>query len=119
MSEAMWCNALFEKYLEIDQFSNYKSDHLLCFYINSYLGIYINDLENPMKWIGSWSEDCTQFNVSTQYKKLAEGKKKLVDYANVLMSETDPLCVLNVFSYIENVSVILAQEMLRLKLLKL
>lgn len=72
-----------------------------------------------MKWIGSWSEDCTKSNVSTQYKKLAEGKKRLVDYVNVLMSETDPLRVLNVFSYIENVNVILAQEMLRLKLLKL
>lgn len=110
---------LFEKYLGIDQFSNYKSDHLLCFYINSYLGIYIKDLENPMKWIGSWNEDRTQFKASTQYRKLEGDKKRLVDYANVLLSETDPLCILTVFSHIENENVVLAQEMLRLKLLKL
>ena len=34
---------LFEKHLKIDQFRNYKSDNLLCFYINSFLGVYIKD----------------------------------------------------------------------------
>lgn len=42
-----------------------------------------------------------------------------MDYANVLMYETDPLCILKVFSYIENKNLVLAQEMLRLKFLRL
>lgn len=110
---------LFEKHLGIEQFSNYKSNHLVCFYINSYLGIYIKDLDDPMKWIGDWNEDHTQFKASTQYRKLEKDDKRLVDYASVLLSETDPLCILTVFSHIENKNVILAQEMLRLKLIKI
>lgn len=110
---------LFDKHLEIDQFSNYKSDNLLCFYINSFLGLYIEDINEPMAWIGKWDEDHKNFEASTQYKKLEEDKKMLVDYANVLIYETDPLCILKVFSHIENKNVVLAQEMLRLKFLRL
>ena len=109
---------LFEKHLKIDQFRNYKSDNLLCFYLNSFLGVYIKDLDNPMGWMGSWNEDRTKFKASAQYKKLDEEKHRLVYYANVLLYETDPLCILRVFSHIENENVLLAQEMLRLKLLK-
>lgn len=110
---------LFEKHLEIDQFSNYKSDNLVCFYINSFLGMYVKDLDNPMEWIGSWNEDHTKFKESTKYKRLEPDKKRLVDYTNVLLYETDSLTILKVFSYIENKNVVLAQEMLRLKLLRL
>jgi hypothetical protein len=50
---------------------------------------------------------------------MKDSRLTLVDYANVLLYETDPLCILKVFSKIENENVVLAQEMLRLKLLKL
>lgn len=110
---------LFEKHLKIEQFSNYKSDNLLCFYINSFLGIYMKDLDNPMEWVGAWNENRTKFKASDQYKKLEEDEKSLVDYANVLLYETDPLCILRVFSHIKNKNVLLAQEMLRLKLKRL
>ncbi|MDE4084645.1 hypothetical protein PO902_06225 [Planococcus maritimus] len=110
---------LFEKHLKIDQFSNYKSDNLVCFYINSFFGMYVKDLDNPMEWVGSWNEDHTKFKESAKYKRLKIDKKRLVDYANVLLYETDPLSILKVFSHIENENVVLAQEMLRLKILKL
>lgn len=110
---------LFEKHLKIDEFSNYKSNNLVCFYINSFLGMYVKDLDNPMEWIGSWNEDHTKFKGSAKYKRLKIDKKRLVDYTNVLLYETDPLSILKVFSHIENENVVLAQEMLRLKLLKL
>lgn len=71
-----------------------------------------------MGWIGSWNEDRTKFKESAQHKKFDKEKKRLVDYENVLLSETDPLCILKVFSHIENENVFLVQEMLRLKLLK-
>lgn len=99
---------MFKKYLEIEQSSSYKSDHLLCFHINSYLGIYLKDLVDPLKWTGDWNEDHTQFKASIQYRKIKEGEKRLVDYANVLLSEKDTLCILNVCSHIENKNVILA-----------
>lgn len=110
---------LFEKHLKIDQFSNYKSDNLVCFYINSFLGMYVKDLDNPMEWIGSWNEDHTKFKESAKYKRLETDRKRLVDYTNVLLYETDSLTILKVFSHIENKNVVLAQEMLRLKLFKL
>lgn len=110
---------LFDKHLKIDQFINYKSDNLLCFCINSFLGLYIEDLNELMAWRGKWDEDHKNFKASTQYTELEEDKKRLVDYANVLMYETDPLCILKVFSHIENKNVVLAQEMLRLKFQKL
>lgn len=110
---------LFEKHLKIDHFSNYKSDNLVCFYINSFLGMYVKDLDNPMEWIGSWNEDHTKFKESAKYKKLGKEQKRLLDYTNTLLYETDPLCILKVYSHIENENVILSQEMLRLKLLKI
>lgn len=110
---------LFEKHLKIDQFSNYKSDNLVCFYINSFLGVYVKDLDNPMEWIGSWNEDHSKFKESAKHKRLEKEQKRLLVYTNALLYETDPLCILKVYSHIENENVILAQEMLRLKLLKL
>lgn len=110
---------LFEKHLEIDQFSNYKSDNLICFYMHSFLGMYVKDLDNPMGWIGSWNEDHTKFKESAKYKRLETDKKRIVDYTNVLLYETDPLTILKVFSHIENKNVVLAQELLRLKIKKI
>lgn len=110
---------LFEKHLKLDEFLNYTNDILLCFYVNSLIGVYSKDLKNPLAWLGKWNEQHTVFKESAKYKKLEMDKKKLVDYANALLYETDPLCILKVLSLIENENVIVAQEMLRLKLLKL
>ncbi|WP_214798640.1 MULTISPECIES: hypothetical protein [unclassified Exiguobacterium] len=110
---------LFEKHLAIDQFSNYTNDILLCFYINSLIGIFTKDLEKPMEWLGKWNEEHTVFKESAKYKKLEIEKKRLIEYANVLLYETDPLVILKMLSRIDNDNVVVAQEMLRLKLLKL
>lgn len=91
---------LFEKHLKINHSNNYTKN-----------------LENPVDWIGDWNEERTMFKESPIYKKLCKEMKRLVDYANVLLYETNPLCIIKVFSYIENKNVVLAQEMLRLKLL--
>lgn len=110
---------LYIKHLEIESPILFTQNILIGFYMNSAIGKFNEDIKNPLNWLGDWNKGKAVFMGNEKYLALEEDKKQLVDFANELLINPDPIKMLEALAHIEISNLAAAQEMLRLKLLKI
>ncbi|MDQ0861095.1 hypothetical protein [Bacillus sp. V2I10] len=97
----------------VEQFPDQlNSKNLVAFYANAAVGIFSNDLKNPLGWIGNWSE--SGIDPSENYIHLELGKQQIINLAFILLKSNDKNSVIEELIKINPDYLLIAQELLRL-----